>query len=655
MLGGDEKIYAEDMSNNEFEKYFDAEIKAFKEGDVIKGTVIEVTKDSVMIDVGYKSEGVVSIKEFLGDDGKPTIKVGDEVSVLLERREDENGYVRLSKIKADQFKIWDTLIEAYDKGTSLKGTITQRIKGGFYVDINGIISFLPGSQVDLKPVRNPDALIGEVFDFVVLKHNRRKNNVIVSRRAILEKEREGLRKITMEKLEEGAIVEGLVKNITDYGAFIDLGGIDGLVHLTDLSWGKVSHPSQVLGIGDTLKVKVLKFNKEDGKISLGLKQTKPDPWLTVAEKYPVGSKVSGRVVNITDYGAFVELEKGLEGLVHISEMSWTKIKHPSQKLKVDDQVDIQILAIDADSKRISLGIKQVEPNPWDGAEQRYPKGTVLQGVIKNITDFGIFVGIEDGIDGLVHISDLTWKKVRHPADIFKKGQEVTVEVLSIDSNKKRFSLSTKQLEKNPWEGVSERYKPGMIVEGSITSVADFGAFVELEDGLEGLVHISELNMGKKKGSEVKCGDIVEVEVLNVDPDDNKIGLSIRGIKKSAPEAPAEAQEDRPAGEEPVPDAGADTEVEADAAADEGAAAEAGGTETEVEADAAAEEDAAAGAGGTETEVETEAATEEDAAAEAGGTETEVEADAAAEEDAAADEAEEGQTEEATEDEGEPTP
>jgi small subunit ribosomal protein S1 len=445
--------------------------------------------------------------------------------------------------------------------------------------------------VDLKPVRNPEAIIGESFDFIVLKHNRRKNNVIVSRRAILEKEREALRKITMEKIEEGSLVEGIVKNITDYGAFVDLGGIDGLVHLTDLSWGKVSHPSQVLSIGDTLTVKVLKFNREDSKISLGLKQAKPDPWLTVADKYPVGMKVTGRVVNITDYGAFIELEEGLEGLVHISEMSWTKIKHPSQKLKVDDRTEVMILDIDAPNKRISLGIKQVEPNPWDGAEERYPRGTVLQGVIKNITDFGVFVGVEEGIDGLVHISDLTWKKVRHPADIFKKGQEVTVEVLSIDAEKKRFSLSTKRLEKNPWEGVAERYKPGMIVEGRVTSVADFGAFVELEEGLEGLVHISELNLGKKKGSEAKCGDLVEVEVLNVDSDDNKIGLSIRSIKESAPEpveSPKEeaAPEACPVAEEAAPE---EAPVAEEAAPEEAASEEAPVAEEAAPEEAAPEE------------------------------------------------------------------
>jgi small subunit ribosomal protein S1 len=581
----------EEMSAADFEELFTAGIKSFKEGEVIKGTIIEISKDAVMIDVGYKSEGVVSAKEFLDPDGKLSIKEGDEVFVLLEKREDENGYVRLSKLKADQFKVWDALIEAYNKGEKLNGRVTQRIKGGFYVDINGIICFLPGSQVDLKPVRNPEAIIGESFDFIVLKHNRRKNNVIVSRRAILEKEREALRKITMEKIEEGSLVEGIVKNITDYGAFVDLGGIDGLVHLTDLSWGKVSHPSQVLSIGDTLTVKVLKFNREDSKISLGLKQAKPDPWLTVADKYPVGMKVTGRVVNITDYGAFIELEEGLEGLVHISEMSWTKIKHPSQKLKVDDRTEVMILDIDAPNKRISLGIKQVEPNPWDGAEERYPRGTVLQGVIKNITDFGVFVGVEEGIDGLVHISDLTWKKVRHPADIFKKGQEVTVEVLSIDAEKKRFSLSTKRLEKNPWEGVAERYKPGMIVEGRVTSVADFGAFVELEEGLEGLVHISELNLGKKKGSEAKCGDLVEVEVLNVDSDDNKIGLSIRSIKESAPEpveSPKEeaAPEACPVAEEAAPE---EAPVAEEAAPEEAASEEAPVAEEAAPEEAAPEE------------------------------------------------------------------
>lgn len=563
MFGGDDKFLTEEMNQTDFEKLFDAKIKEFKEGEVIKGTVIEVTQDFVMVDIGYKSEGIVPIKEFRDKEGKTSVSVGDEITVLLEKREDENGFVRLSKAKADQAKVWDRLIEACDNKQPMQGTITQRIKGGFYVDLDGITAFLPGSQVDLKPVRNQDALIGEVFDFEVLKYNRRKANVIVSRRAILERERESLRKETLENIEEGAVVDGVVKNITDYGAFIDLGGIDGLVHLTDLSWGKVSHPSQLLNIGDTVKVKVLKYNKDDGKISLGIKQTKPDPWITAKEKYSVGSKVSGRVVNITDYGAFVELEDGLEGLVHISEMSWTKIKHPSQKVKVDDPVEVMVLDIDIESKRISLGIKQVEPNPWEGAEERYPKGAQITGVVKNITDFGIFVGVEEGIDGLVHISDLTWKKIKNPSELFKKGQEVTAVVLNIDSANKRFSLSTRALEKNPWEGVEERYSPGMIVEGKVTSVAEFGAFVELEDGLEGLVHVSELNRGKKKGADVKCGDVVEVEIMNVDPEDNKIGLSIRSVKESAPVA----DEPTAVAEEAAPEADTASSAEEEAAPD----------------------------------------------------------------------------------------
>ncbi|MDP2688621.1 MAG: 30S ribosomal protein S1 [Deltaproteobacteria bacterium] len=542
MIGREEKSQANDVFKSDFEKLFESKIKELKDGDIIKGTVVEVTQDSVMIDIGYKSEGHVSIKEFTDEKGEVTVKAGDEVKVFLERRENEHGYIVLSKTKADQLRIWDDVIEAHDNNTPIEGTITQRIKGGFYVDVKGITAFLPGSQVDLKPVRNPDKLIGQRFDFRVLKYNRRKNNVIVSRRSLLEEEREVLRKTTLENIEEGALVEGYVKNITDYGAFIDLGGIDGLVHLTDLSWGKVTHPTQILNIGDKVTVKILKYNKEDGKISLGIKQTKEDPWLTVAAKYPVGSKVKGSVVNITDYGAFVELTAGLEGLIHISEMSWTKLKHPSQKVKVGDAVEVMVLDIDAGAKRISLGLKQVEPNPWEDVESRYPKGTRIKGVVKNITDFGVFIGIEEGIDGLVHVSDLSWRKVKHPSEVFKKGQEVEALVLNIDSANKRFSLSTKLLEKNPWQGVEERYKPGMIVEGTVTSVADFGAFVEIEEGLEGLVHVSELSRGKQKGSDISVGDMVEVEVLNVDPEDNKIGLSIRTLKKASGES-GEGQKD----------------------------------------------------------------------------------------------------------------
>jgi len=531
MIGREEKPQAGDAST--FEELFESKLQERQEGDIIKGKVVQITQDSVMVDIGYKSEGQVPLKEFLDKDGKPTVKVGDDITVMLHRCEDESGYMGLSKAKADQIQVWDKITEAGDTGKPVAGSITQRIKGGFYVDIDGITAFLPGSQVDLKPVRNPDSLIGETFTFRVLKYNRRKNNVIVSRRSLLEEEREVLKKTTLSVIREGNLVEGTVKNITDYGAFIDLGGVDGLVHLTDLSWGKVTHPSQILKLGDKVTVKILGYNKEDGKISLGLKQTKQDPWQTVVSRYPVGSKITGKVVNITDYGAFVELEDGLEGLVHISEMSWTKLKHPSQKVQAGDNVEVMVLDVDPSAKRISLGLKQVEPNPWDDASARYPKGNRVKGVIKNITDFGVFVGIEEGIDGLVHVSDLTWKKVKHPSEFVKKGQQVEAVVLNIDSANRRFSLSMKLLEKNPWEGVEGRYKPGMIVDGKVTSVADFGAFVELEEGLEGLVHVSELNRGKKKGSDIQPGDTVEVEVLNVDPEDNKIGLSIRTIKKDS--------------------------------------------------------------------------------------------------------------------------
>jgi len=542
MIGREEKSHAGDVNETNFEELFEAELKELQEGDIINGKVVQITRDAVMIDIGYKSEGQVPLREFLDSEGNPTVKVGDDVKVLLERREDDRGYIVLSKAKADQLKVWDDIEDSCSTGKPLKGTITERIKGGFYVDVKGITSFLPGSQVDLKPVRNPDKLVGQTFEFRVLKFNRRKNNVIVSRRSLLEEQREELKKATLETIHEGAVVEGTVKNITDYGAFIDLGGIDGLVHLTDMSWGKVAHPSQVLKIGDTVSVKILKYNQDDGKISLGIKQTKEDPWLTVAEKFPIGSRVAGTVVNITDYGAFVEVEEGLEGLVHISEMSWTKLKHPSQKLKVGDKVDVMVLDIDPAAKRISLGMKQVEPNPWEDVEQRYPKGTHIKGLVKNITDFGVFIGIEEGIDGLVHVSDLTWRKLKHPSEVFKKGQEVEAVVLNIDSANKRFSLSTKILEKNPWEGVEDRYKPGMIVDGKVTSVADFGAFVELEEGLEGLVHVSELSRGKKKGSDINPGDIVEVEILNVDPEDNKIGLSIRTVKSSETQEAQEEEE-----------------------------------------------------------------------------------------------------------------
>ena len=539
-------------SEMDFQQMYEQSLKELKEGELVRGTVVQVTKDSVVVDIGYKSEGQVPLREFLDHDGNTTVTAGQEIQVFLEKWEDDQGYVVLSKSKADNMKVWDELGEACEKSTSVAGTIVKRVKGGFHVDISGIIAFLPNSHVDLKPVRQPDRLLGQGFDFTVIKLNKRKNNVIVSRRALLEKERKAMRDITLEKLHEGAVVEGVVKNITDYGAFLDLGGIDGLLHLTDMSWGKVNHPSQILKTDDTVSVKILKFDKEENKISLGLKQTKPNPWEEAEGKYQAGTKVSGKVVNITDYGAFVELEEGLEGLVHISEMSWTKLRHPSQKVKVGDGVDVVVLDLDPPNKRISLGMKQVESNPWDDLESRYPVGSKVKGVVRNITDFGAFVGVEDGIDGLVHISDISWKKIKHPSEIFKKGQEIEAVVVNIDKKAQRFSLSTKTLGKNPWEDVEENYKPGMIVEGVVTGVADFGAFVELEEGLEGLVHISEISRGKQKGVPLERGDTLEVEILNVDPSDKKIGLSIRKHISSAAGPEAESTDKKAEGTAPQP-------------------------------------------------------------------------------------------------------
>jgi small subunit ribosomal protein S1 len=519
-----------DAEGEDFEKLYEKSIKKIKTGEIVKGKVINIAQGTAFVDIGYKSDGRISLKEFTDDDGNINLAIGDEVDLVLERIVDREGFAVLSKGKADQLKAWDDIEEACEKGKAINGKITRRVKGGFYVDIGGINTFLPSSHLDIKPVKSPDEFVGTTCEFRVLKFDKDRNrsNIIVSRRALLEKDREVQRRDTLSKIKEGGIIAGTVKNITDYGAFIDLGGVDGLLHITDISWGKVIHPSAILKPGDEVDLMVLKYDEKEGKISLGLKQTKPDPWTTVLEKYPVGSKTFGKVVNIVDYGAFVELEEGLEGLVHVSEMSWTKIRHPSQKLKVGDRAEIVVLGVEPENRRISLGLKQLEVNPWDIIEEKYPKGSKIKGIIKNITDFGVFVGIEDGIDGLVHVSDLSWKKVKHPSELFEKGQEVEAVVLNIDKVNERFSLSIKQLEKDPWSEIEEKYKPGMVVTGKVTGMADFGAFVELEKGVEGLIHISELSREKKKGIEIQTGSLIEMEILNIDPEEKKIGLSIRG-------------------------------------------------------------------------------------------------------------------------------
>jgi len=531
--GADEKNTGQESKN--FMELYEESLKSIQEGELVNGEIVQVDKEFVLVDIGYKSEGQIPIHEFLDADGSITAKVGDKVDVLLERREDDEGLIILSKEKAARIKIWDDIREIYEKNGEIQGKITSRVKGGMSVDI-GLQAFLPGSQIDLKPIKNFDSLIGTVHTFKILKYNKRRSNIVLSRRAILEAERIALRDKTLQFLENDAIVEGVVKNITEYGLFIDLGGIDGLLHITDMSWGRVGHPSELHQVGDQVKVKVLNFDRESGKVSLGLKQLKPDPWTQAGEKYQIGARIQGRVVSLADYGAFVEVEEGVEGLIHVSEMSWTrKIRHPSQVLKVGDNVEAMVLNIDTANKRISLGIKQNAPNPWDIIGEKYPIGTTIEGRIKNITDFGIFIGIDEGIDGLVHISDISWtKRLKHPSEMYKKGQVVQAVVLNIDKENERFSLGIKQLAVDPWEEVPLKYKPGTRITGTVTNVTDFGVFLELEEGIEGLIHVSELTKDKSGNplSRFKVDDVIQAKVINISQKDKKIGLSVKRLEES---------------------------------------------------------------------------------------------------------------------------
>ncbi len=505
-----------------------------QEGEIVKGTVIQLTKDFAIIDVGYKSEGQVPISEFTNARGELNIKVGDKVDVLLESREDDKGMVVLSKEKADKMRIWDEISSACERDEIVKGTIIGRVKGGLSVDI-GVKAFLPGSQVDIRPVRNLDQYIGKEFEFKVIKFNKKRGNIVLSRRVLLEKQREEFKRETLTRLKEGAVLMGVVKNLTDYGAFIDLGGIDGLLHITDMSWGHVRHPSEVFNVGDEVRVAVLKFDPESERVSLGLKQIQEDPWHRADEKYPVGTRVKGKVVSVIDYGAFIEIEPGVEGLIHVSEMSWTKrVKHPSKMINIGDEVEAVVLDIDPKAKRIALGMKQIAPNPWTLLEDKYPIGSVIKGQIKNVTDFGIFVGVEDGIDGLVHVSDISWTKhVKHPGEIFKKGDEVEAVVLNIDVENERFSLGIKQLLQDPWDTLAERMPVGSKVAGKVTKVTDFGAFVEIEQGIEGLVHVSELREERVDNPRevVKEGDEIEVKIIDINTTDRKVALSVKALSR----------------------------------------------------------------------------------------------------------------------------
>ena len=527
----------------DFQTLYEESLKTLEEGQILRGTVIDITPDHVTVDVGYKSEGQIPMQEFLKRDKKVDVKIGDRIDVFLEKKESEEGLLTLSKEKADKITIWRDISRSCREGEVIEGEIVGKVKGGLSVDIGRILAFLPGSQIDLKPVRNLDALIGQRLKFKVIKFNRKRNNIVLSRRVLLDEERKQLRQETLKNLKEGDVVEGTVKNLTDYGAFIDLGGMDGLLHITDISWGRIGHPSERLSAGDRIKVKILRFDREKEKVSLGLKQALPDPWESVPQRYPTGSRIKGKVVNVTDYGVFVELEDGIEGLVHISELTWSKkMKHPSKVVHIGDTVEVMVLDCDPLKRRISLGMKQVEPNPWALIEEKYPVGTKVVGRVKTVTDFGIFIGFDEGVDGLVHVSEMSWtKKIKHPGELYKKGQQVEAVVLNIDRKNERFSLGVKQLAADPWKDVARRYRKGEVVAGKVTNVTDFGAFVELEEGIEGLVHVSEISREKvEKPSDVlKVGDTLSAVVLHIDPHERRIGLSVKGLKEKTENAEIE--------------------------------------------------------------------------------------------------------------------
>ena len=524
-----------DSAEFNMEEMYEQSLRQIQEGELITGEIIKIDEEYVLVDVGYKSEGIIPIREFKDADGNLTAKAGDKVEVVLERKENDEGVVTLSMERAKKIKVWDQIRDIQNSDGTIQGKVIHRVKGGLSIDV-GLPAFLPGSQIDLQPIRDLDSLVGKVMDLKILKYNKKRNNIIVSRRALLEEERVKHKVETLSLIKEGSVLNGKVKNITDYGLFVDLGGIDGLLHITDMSWGRVSHPSTMYQRGDEITVKVISFDREKERVSLGIKQLKPDPWAEAGKKFAVGEKVIGRVVNITDYGAFIEIEEGVEGLIHISEMSWTKkVKHPSQLVSIGDTIEAVVLNLDTENKRVSLGIKQIKPNPWHVIEEKYPVGTIIEGRIKNITDFGLFIGIDEEIDGLVHISDISWiKKIKHPSELYKKGDEVQAKVLSIDKDSERFSLGIKQLTKDPWEEIPEKFKPGTKVTGKVTNITDFGIFVELEEGIEGLIHSSEISKAKSKTSlgKFQIDDVIQTLVVNVSQEDKKIGLSIKKLQEN---------------------------------------------------------------------------------------------------------------------------
>lgn len=516
--------------SSEFEQLYSQSLKSFKSGTVVRGRVLQIRSGVVMLDLGYKSDGIIPVEQFTEEELK-ALQPGDELEVMLEAAEDANGNLLLSREKAKKLQVWEDLNKAYQTGTPVKGRVVMAIKGGLSVDIGGVEAFLPGSQIDVKPVHQLNRMVGQVLDMKIIKMNSGRGNIVLSRRVLLEHHLNAKKEETLSTLTEGQVVSGTIKNVTEYGAFVDLGGIDGLLHITDMSWGRIGHPSEICKVGDKIDVVILKYDREKQKVSLGIKQKTQDPWSVVAGKYAVGSRVSGKVVSLTDYGAFIELEHGVEGLVHVSEMSWTqKVKHPSKVVSIGDVIEAQVLSLDPAGKRISLGMKQIEANPWHTIADRYPVGAEVEGKVKTLTDFGAFIGLEEGIDGLIHISDLSWTKhIKHPSEALKKGQKTKAVVLSIDAQKERISLGLKQLTPDPWEkAIPERYKVGQDETVKVAKVADFGAFVELEHGIEGLIPTSETI---KDAPALKEGDEVLARVIKVDKGDRRVALSIKAQVK----------------------------------------------------------------------------------------------------------------------------
>ncbi len=509
--------------------------EAVGEDRVIRGTVLKLTPTHVVVDIGAKSEGMLPISEVTDHEGKPRFQPGDEIDVMREKGETEEGYINLSHQKAQRLHAWDEIEKAHNEKKPIKALVIDRIKGGLTVDIMGARAFLPGSQVDLRPVRNLDALKGTEIEVAVIKLNKKRGNIVVSRKQLLEEEQNEKRSKTLEHLEEGSVLTGVVKNLTDYGAFVDMGGIDGLLHITDMSWGRLTHPRDLVNVGDHIQVKVLKFDKEKQRVSLGFKQLTPDPWLDAAQRYPVGAHVRGRVISVTDYGAFIELEQGIEGLVHVSEMTWSKrMKHPSKIVNVNDEVECVVLNVNPQERRISLGMKQLETNPWESLHDKYPVGSTVEGRVRNLTDFGAFIEIEDGIDGLVHVSNLSWtKRVKHPSEVLKKGDRVKAIVLAIEPDKRRLSLGVKQLQPDVWETFFAQHRIGDVLHGKVLRVATFGAFVEIAEGVEGLCHNSEAVDDNGAQMHLEPGQEYDFKIIKMNPDEKKVGLSIRAVGEEA--------------------------------------------------------------------------------------------------------------------------